>query len=66
MEETPDVLDCHGVRVRSSGSQCFLDLHVNINGDITSQKAHDLTEEIERTIRKIVPGCDIAVHPETD
>jgi len=66
VEQMPDVLDCHSVRVRSAGSQCFVDLHVNVNGDITLRKAHDLTEEIERAIRKIVPGCDVTVHPEPD
>ncbi|MDD5009605.1 MAG: cation diffusion facilitator family transporter [Syntrophorhabdaceae bacterium] len=64
VEALPSILDCHNVRIRSAGYQSFIDLHVRINGDLTLREAHDLTEEIERCIKKIIPNSDITVHPE--
>ncbi len=37
------VTDCHNVRVRYSGSQPFVDVHVLVDGDQTLKEAHDLT-----------------------
>lgn len=60
------VRDCHNVRVRFSGAQYFVDLHVLMDGDQKLRDAHSLTEEIERVIQGLVPDSDITVHPEPD
>jgi cation diffusion facilitator family transporter len=62
----PNIMDCHSLRIRSVGHQSFIDLHVRLNGDLTLRQAHDLTEDIERAIRKVLPDSDITVHPEPD
>ncbi|MBF0522306.1 MAG: cation transporter [Candidatus Omnitrophica bacterium] len=64
VQSLPNITDCHKVRVRSLGHQCFIDLHVRMRGDISLREAHKLTEEIERSIKKIIPGADVTVHPE--
>jgi cation diffusion facilitator family transporter len=58
------ILNCHNVRVRYSGPQLFVDVHVLLDGNQTLKEAHQLTEEIERAIQKIVPDADVTVHPE--
>jgi divalent metal cation (Fe/Co/Zn/Cd) transporter len=50
--------------MRYSGPQLFVDIHVLIDGNQTLKDAHSLTEEIERTIQKLVPRADVTVHPE--
>jgi cation diffusion facilitator family transporter len=60
----PGVMDCHNVRVRYSGPQLFVDIHVLLDGNQTLIEAHNLTEEIERVIQKIIPNADVTVHPE--
>jgi cation diffusion facilitator family transporter len=60
----PGVTDCHHVRVRYSGPQLFVDIHVLIDGNQTLKEAHNLTEEIERVIQKFIPNADVTVHPE--
>jgi cation diffusion facilitator family transporter len=60
----PGVTDCHNVRVRYSGPQLFVDIHVLVDGNQTLKEAHNLTEEIERTIQNLVPNADVTVHPE--
>ena len=64
VEIVPGVADCHNVRVRYSGPQLFVDIHVLIDGNKTLEEAHRLTEEIERVIQQMVPNADVTVHPE--
>ena len=64
VEVLPGVTGCHNVRVRYSGPQLFVDIHILVDGNQTLNEAHNLTEEIERTIQKLVPNADVTVHPE--
>jgi cation diffusion facilitator family transporter len=64
VEALPGVNNCHDLRMRYSGSQLFVDIHVLIDGNQTLKNAHTLTEEIEQTIQKLVPKADVVVHPE--
>lgn len=64
IEALPYIKDCHNVRIRSLGNQCFVDLHVLIDGNVSLKEAHHITEKIERVVQESVPHCDITVHPE--
>lgn len=64
VEALHGVKDCHNVRIRSFGSQCFIDLHIHVAGTTSLKDVHSLTEEIERAIQRFVPNADITVHPE--
>ncbi len=64
VEAIPGVVDCHHVRLRSSGSKFFIDIHVLVDGNQSLKNAHDLTEDIERTIQQFLPDADVTVHPE--
>ncbi len=64
VEVLQGVTDCHNVRVRYSGPQPFVDIHVLLDGNQTLKEAHNLTEEIEGTIRRLLPNADVTVHPE--
>ncbi len=64
VEILPGVTNCHKVRVRYSGPQPFVDIHVLVDGNQTLREAHNLTEEIEATIRMLIPNADVTVHPE--
>jgi len=64
VETLPNIIDCHNVRVRSIGHECFIDLHIHVNGNLTLQAVHNLTEEIESAIHKFIANADITIHPE--
>jgi cation diffusion facilitator family transporter len=64
VESMKMVYDCHAVRVRHSGPHYFVDLHITLDGNLTLQAAHDLTEQVERAVEEILPGADVTVHPE--
>jgi cation diffusion facilitator family transporter len=63
-EKVPGVFNCHHVRVRSSGPQVFVDLHVLVDGSLSLHEAHDLTEAIEKAVEAVCPDADVTVHPE--
>jgi cation diffusion facilitator family transporter len=64
VQALPGVGDCHGVRVRYSGPQLFVDIHILADGNQTLRDAHNLTEEIEQAIQRLSPNADVTVHPE--
>ncbi len=64
VEAMNGVLDCHSIRVRPSGSKLFVDIHISVDGARTLKETHDLTDQIEETLQKMIPNTDITVHPE--
>ncbi len=64
VEAIPEVMNCHNVRLRHSGPYVFADLHVLVDGNLSLQEAHAVTEVIVDAIHEIVPNADVTVHPE--
>jgi len=64
VEKLEGVIDCHNIRVRSSGPKLFVDVHVTLDGDQSLTAAHRLTELIECKIQGLAPKADVTVHPE--
>ena len=60
----PGIHNVHNVRMRYSGAQLFVDVHVLVDGAQSLRQAHDLTEEVERSIQLLMPNADVTVHPE--
>lgn len=60
----PGVLECHKVRVRTSGPRLFVDLHVVMDAQLPLAQVHPLTETIQAAIRDLAPAADIVVHAE--
>lgn len=64
VESFPEVNDCHRVRIRRSGAQFFIDIHITIDGGQSLSDAHKLTEKVEASIHEMLPESDVTVHPE--
>jgi cation diffusion facilitator family transporter len=64
IEGVPGVEDCHQVRMRYSGAQLFVDVHVLLDGNRTLWDVHALTDEAERVVQAVIPRADITIHPE--
>ena len=58
------VTNVHAVRIRPSGATWFVDLHVTMDGNITLNESHRITERIEKTVQGILPRSDVTVHVE--
>ncbi|MDH3335970.1 MAG: cation diffusion facilitator family transporter [Rhodospirillaceae bacterium] len=57
-----DVLDIHDLRTRSSGSDMFIQLHLEMDPNITLVRAHDIAEEVMHMIEKEFPRAEVLTH----
>ena len=58
------VSETRRVRVRSGGSRLFADVTVAAGRTASLERAHDITEAVEREIERVAPGADVVVHVE--
>jgi cation diffusion facilitator family transporter len=56
------VLGFHGLRTRRSGSQKFIDLHLEVERDQRLQEAHDITVQVLRAIEAEIPRSQVHIH----
>jgi cation diffusion facilitator family transporter len=54
----------HALRTRQAGARSFISLHIQVPGDWSVQRGHDLAETIESEIRKVVPAASVSTHIE--
>jgi cation diffusion facilitator family transporter len=61
------VKGCHDIRTRGSMNSVYLDLHVVVDSNLSTQKAHEIADNIEKEIKQEFPAIvDIIVHIEPD
>ncbi|AFY91260.1 cation diffusion facilitator family transporter [Chroococcidiopsis thermalis] len=54
----------HALRTRIAGSRRFISFHVLVPGNWTVQQGHELCEEIELAIERVLPGSHVLTHLE--
>jgi len=54
----------HDLRTRRAGGDVFIELHLELAGDLPLEQAHDIAHEVEGRIRDAFPAADITVHQE--
>jgi len=60
----PRVLGFHHLRTRKSGHHRFVEFHLVVDPDLSVKESHDLSEEIEETIKKALLETRVTVHIE--
>jgi ferrous-iron efflux pump FieF len=60
----PKAQDVHDLRTRRAGSDVFIELHLELDGQLSLAQAHAITDEVEARIRAAFPSADIIVHQE--
>jgi ferrous-iron efflux pump FieF len=60
----PKAHNVHDLRTRRAGSDVFIELHLELDGDLDLEQAHAITHEVEARIRAAFPEADILVHQE--
>ena len=58
----PGVLGVHDLRTRLSGTHWFVQLHVELPGELSLQHAHGLCDQVEAAIRSEFPRAEVLVH----
>lgn len=55
------VLGAHDITIHSYGKDQFVGIHIEISDDETTARAHDIAEDVEQTLAKII-GIEPTVH----
>ena len=54
----------HAIRTRVAGRRRFVSMHVLVPGGWTVQRGHDLCEQIEAAVRRVLPDATVDTHLE--
>ena len=58
----PDVHAMHDLRTRTSGVSSFIQFHLELDGSVTLDRAHEIADEVEEMIAVKFPGSEILIH----
>ena len=56
----------HDLRTRSSGIQPFVQLHLELDGDLLLREAHEIADEVEAMIMEAFPGAEVIIHQDPE
>ncbi len=60
----PQAHGLHDLRTRSSGIGVFIELHLELEAELTLAKAHDITDDIERQLCAAFTNAEVLIHQE--
>jgi ferrous-iron efflux pump FieF len=52
----------HDLRTRQSGTTAFIQLHLELDDNLTLMKAHRIADEVEALIEEAFPGAEVIIH----
>lgn len=65
VRQIPEVRDPHNLCTRNIGNDIAIELHIRVDGDSTVSHAHDITRQIEISLRhRFGPATHISLHVE--
>ena len=60
----PDVRGYHGLRTRKSGSERFIEMHLQVDANMSVEQSHRLADEVSRSIREYYSESNVTVQIE--
>jgi len=58
----PEVTGTHETRTRQSGQTRFVQLHLELNENISLKRAHEIADQVEAEIMAFLPGAEVIIH----
>ena len=62
----PGVLDLHDMRTRSSGTRVFIQMHLELDGDMSLRDAHDISENVMHDVEAAFPDAEVLIHEDPE
>ena len=59
---TPKVLNCSELRTRKMGDSILVDVHIEVNGEMTVREGYDIASDVKRRVMSELPVLDVMVH----
>ena len=60
------VVSVHEIRTRVSGQIPFIQLHLDLSGELTLREAHDIGYQAKQSVLEWLPNADIIIHLDPD
>jgi cation diffusion facilitator family transporter len=64
MRADPRILGVHQLRTRAAGPYVHIQLHAELDPDMTLEQAHHVVVEAENRVLEAFPAADIIIHPD--
>ena len=59
---TPKVLGCHDLRTRKMGDMILVDVHIEVNGEMTVREGHEIVLAVRSRVMADLTVLDVMVH----
>ena len=56
----------HDLRTRSSGTHVFIQMHLEMDGEITLNEAHVIADAVELDLLRVFPNAEVIVHEDPE
>lgn len=56
----------HELRTRSSGAHVFIQMHIEMDGEMSLRRAHDIADRVELEVAAAFPNAEVIVHQDPD
>jgi ferrous-iron efflux pump FieF len=61
----PGVRNIHDLRTRHSGDRIFIECHLEVDGNLSVARGHEIGDRVEAAVRKLLPGTvEVTCHLE--
>jgi ferrous-iron efflux pump FieF len=61
-ESHPEVAAVHDIRTRVAGPTAFIQLHIEMDGEMNLMRAHEVSDEVEARLQHAFPHAEIIIH----
>lgn len=58
----PKVLGCHDLKTRSSGRYSFIQLHLEMDGELSLKQSHAISDEVAKVLEEEFPHAEVIIH----
>ena len=62
----PQVRSVHDLRTRSAGPTAFIQIHLEMDGDLTLSVAHRVSDAVEAEILETFPNAEVMIHQDPE
>lgn len=66
VKKMPEIYSYHDIRIRNAGADTFVEINIHVNPQMNIEKAHTISENLEKKIRRKIPRCSVHVHEEPE
>ena len=62
----PEVRDIHDMRTRSSGPDAFIQLHIEMDRELTLMAAHEISDQVMYSVERAFPNAQVLIHQDPE